>query len=70
MSKTQAGVHIVCFGAGGLFGCLFGDFAIPKHAFPQIDTEIRKTARKTKTREILWEIAGSCPFKNGRGEES
>ncbi len=63
MSKTQAGVHIVFFGAGGLFGCLFGDFAIPKHTFPQIDTAIRKTARKTKNREILKEIAVFCPLK-------
>ena len=59
MSKTQAGVHIVFFGAGVLFGCLFGDLAIPKHAFPQIDTAIRKT----KNREIPKEIAVFCPFK-------
>ena len=53
MSKTQAGVHIVYFGAGGLFGCLFGDFAIPKHTFPQIDTAIKMTARKTKNPENI-----------------
>ena len=63
MTKTQAGVHIVFFGAGGLFGCLFGDFAIPKHTFPQIDTAIRKTAIKTKNRDFLKDFAVFCPFK-------